>query len=317
VSSITSAAGSYAHRLLKPNAVKSLLVAIFALAIVVTPRIDRGAEAVHAAHAPIIVFLTDYGTLDDAVAICKGVMLGIAPDARIVDLTHQVTPYSIAEGERFLSRAAPYFPSGTIFVGVVDPGVGTVRRAIIAKSKRGQYFVVPDNGLLTVIEERDGIEAAREITNPAWQLPGAISSTFHGRDIFAPAAAHLARGEDWTSAGPKLARLVRLAAPRAAITADGIKGRIVALDGPFGNLVTNVSGDLFRKLGYRVGEKVHIKIGGSDFSVPYVATFGNVPVGQPLLYIDSSGLISVAINQGNFAQVHQVSPPVDLFVLRK
>jgi S-adenosylmethionine hydrolase len=317
VSSVPRAAGSSAKRMPKPITVKRLLVAIFVLGIAVSPRVDRGADAVQAAHAPIIVFLTDYGTLDDAVAVCKGVMLSIAPDVRIVDLTHQVTPFSIADGERFLARAALYFPTGTIFVGVVDPGVGTQRRAIIVKSKRGQYFVVPDNGLLTAIEDRDGIEGAREITNPAWQLAGAISSTFHGRDIFAPAAAHLARGEDWNSAGAKIARLVRLASTPAAITAEGIKGRVVALDGPFGNLVTNVSGDLFRKLDYRVGAKVHIKIGGAEFTVPYVTTFGNVPLGQPLLYIDSSGLLSVAINQGNFATVHHVSPPVDLFVLRK
>ena len=315
--SVPSAAGAFTNRMPTPITAKSLLLAIIVLAVVGVPRIGRAADTVHAAPAPIIVFLTDFGTLDDAVAICKGVMLSIAPDARIVDLTHQVTPYSIAEGERFLSRAALYFPVGTIFVGVVDPGVGTQRRAIIAKSGRGQYFVVPDNGLLTVIEDRDGIEGAREITNPVWQLPGAVSSTFHGRDIFAPAAAHLARGDDWNSAGPKMARLVRLESKPAAIAADGIRGRVVALDGPFGNLITNVSGELFHELGYRVGAKVHIKIGSAEFTVPYVSTFGNVAVGQPLLYIDSSGLVSVAINQGNFAKVHQITPPVELTVSRR
>jgi hypothetical protein len=317
VSSDPSAVRSFAGRMLKLDTVKGLLAAIVVLAMCALPRVDRAAEETRAAHAPIIAFLTDYGTLDDAVAICKGVMLSIAPDVRIIDLTHQVTPYSIADGERFLSRAALYFPADTIFIGVVDPGVGTQRRAIIAKSKRGQYFVVPDNGLLTLIEDRDGIEGAREITNPSWQLPGAISSTFHGRDIFAPAAAHLARGEDWTRAGPVVPRLVRLALKPAAIAADGINGRVVALDGPFGNLVTNVSGELFHSLGYRLGEKVHIRIGGTDFTVPYVATFGNVPIGQPLLYIDSSGLMSVAINQGNFSKAHQITPPVELVVARK
>jgi S-adenosylmethionine hydrolase len=123
--------------------------------------------AAEPARAPIIVFMTDYGTLDDAVAICKGVMLSISPDARIIDLTHQVTAYSIADGARYLARTALYYPAKTIFVGVVDPGVGTKRRPIIAKTKRGQYFVVPDNGLLTLIQDRDGIESTREITNPA------------------------------------------------------------------------------------------------------------------------------------------------------
>jgi len=107
--------------------------------------------------APIIVFMTDFGALDDAVAICKGVMLSIAPAVQIIDLTHQVRPYSIADGARFLARTSLYYPANTIFVGVVDPGVGTQRRTVIARTRRGQYFVVPDNGLLTPIEDRDGI----------------------------------------------------------------------------------------------------------------------------------------------------------------
>jgi len=317
VPSFPCAARLFASRWLNLMYPKILTVAVLMLGISAVAHDARAANAARTSHAPLIVFLTDYGTLDDAVAICKGVMLGIAPDVRIVDLTHQVTPYSISEGGRFLSRAALYFPAGTIFVGVVDPGVGTQRRAIIAKSGRGQYFVVPDNGLLTVIEERDGIEAAREITNSAWQLPGAPSSTFHGRDIFSPAAAHLARGEDFNTVGPPVARLVRLQLKAAAIGADGINGRVVSLDGPFGNLITNVGVELFRELGYKERDKVRLKIGGLDLVAPYVATFGNVPVGQPLVFIDSSNLLSVAINQGNFAQIYRITPPVELIVSRK
>jgi S-adenosylmethionine hydrolase len=314
---ISSAACPRASRWVNLMSLRILAAAVLMLAMAGAARNAGAADAARSTHAPIIVFLTDYGTLDDAVAICKGVMLGIAPDVRIVDLTHQVTPYSISEGGRLLSRAALYFPAGTIFVGVVDPGVGTHRRAIIAKSGRGQYFVVPDNGLLTVIEERDGIKAAREITNPAWQLPGAPSSTFHGRDIFSPAAAHLARAEDFNGVGPPVAHLIRLELKPAAIAAEGIKGRVVALDGPFGNLITNVSAELFRGLGYKEGDKVRLKIGGLDLIAPYVATFGDVPVGQPLLFIDSSNLVSVAINQGNFAQAHRITPPVELTLSHK
>jgi S-adenosylmethionine hydrolase len=294
----------------------SLSVSLLALALLAAPSLSRAVDPATDRHAPIIVFLTDYGTLDDAVAICKGVMLTIAPDARIVDLTHQVTPYSIADGARYLSRTALYYPSGTIFVAVVDPGVGTNRRPVIAKSKRGQYFVVPDNGLVTLIQDRDGIEGAREITNPAWIL-GTISSTFHGRDIFAPAGAHLARGDDWASAGPVLSQLVRLALEPASPEAEGINGSVVSLDGPFGNLITNIGSERFHELGYRVGEKVRIKLGNADLAVPYVKTFGDVPVGQPLLYIDSSGLVSIAINRGNFAKAHHITPPVALFVAKK
>jgi S-adenosyl-L-methionine hydrolase (adenosine-forming) len=297
--------------------IKCLALALFVLIQAAMPRADRAAEALSEHHAPIIVFLTDYGTLDDAVAICKGVMLSIAPDARIVDLTHHVTPYSIADGARFLARTALYYPAGTIFVGVVDPGVGTERRPVIAKSRRGQYFVVPDNGLLTFVEDRDGIEGVRQITNPAWRWPGPVSATFHGRDIFAPAGAHLARGEDWRSAGAQIPHLVRLAVQPAKIGAAGISGRVVALDGPFGNLVTNVGSELFQKLGVSLGSKVRIKVGTLELTVPYVITFADVPVGAPLLYIDSSGLVGVAINQGNFAKVHDITPPAELVMFRK
>ena len=133
---------------------------------------------------PTVVFMTDFGVVDDSVALCKGVMYSIAPELRIVDLTHQVTPFSILDGARFLYGATPYFPAGTVFVVVIDPGVGSTRKAVVVKSKRGQYFVLPDNGLMTLVEDRDGIEAVREITNRDWMIGAALSSTFHGRDIF-------------------------------------------------------------------------------------------------------------------------------------
>src|SRR6266481_2023053 len=163
-------------------------------------------------YPPTIVFMTDFGTVDDSVPLCKGVMYSIMPEVRIVDLSHQVTPFSILDGARFLYGATPYYPAGTVFVVVIDPGVGSTRKAVVIKSKRGQYFVLPDNGLLTMVEDRDGIEGAREITNRAWMIGGALSSTFHGRDIFSPVGAHLARGEDWTQVGPEMAanQLIRL-----------------------------------------------------------------------------------------------------------
>jgi S-adenosyl-L-methionine hydrolase (adenosine-forming) len=267
--------------------------------------------------APAIVFMTDYGTLDDAVAICKGVIKTLAPAAEIIDLTHQVTPYSISEGARLLGRTSQYYPPGTIFLTVVDPGVGTSRRSIIVKTKRDQYFVLPDNGLITLVVDRDGIQGIREITNPKWSLVGSSSSTFHGRDIYAPAAAHLQRGDDWTDAGPALKSVTRLEIPRVTIDASGVQGQVVALDGPFGNLVTNIEGDNLAKLGYHVGDPVRVKLAGSDYSMPFAATFASVPVGKPLLYIDSRGLASLAINQGNFASKYGITPPVPLKILPK
>src|SRR5579872_2779451 len=275
------------------------------------------AQNARSAHRPLIVFMTDFGTVDDAVAICKGVMLGIAPDARIVDLTHQVTPFSISDGARFLYGTTPYYPADTVFVVVVDPTVGTSRKAIVVKSKRGQYFVLPDNGLMTMVLDRDGLEGAREITNRSWMIGSGISSTFHGRDIFSPVGAHLAAGEDWTQVGPELKHLVRINQSPAQVSDKGISGQVFALDGPFGNLITNVSGEEFLKLGYVHGEKVHIKLGDDEMILPFVRTFGDVPVGQPLIFIDSRGRFSLAVNQRNFAKIYHIQPPLSLFIARK
>src|ERR1700752_2051309 len=128
---------------------------------------------------PTIVFMTDFGTANDAVAICRAVIIGIVPDVRIMDITHQVTPFSIEEGARFLAGVTPYYPHGTVFLVVVDPGVGTLRKAVIVKSKKGQFFVLPDNGLMTPVADRDGIAGAREITNQAGMTGHEISFTFH------------------------------------------------------------------------------------------------------------------------------------------
>ena len=266
---------------------------------------------------PTIVFMSDFGDVDDSVAICKGVMFGIEPKLRIVDITHEVTPYSILDGARFLAGTAPYFPEGTIFVAVVDPGVGSTRKPIVAKSKRGQFFVLPDNGLLTLVESQDGIEQAREITNTEWMIGARLSSTFHGRDIFAPVGAHLAHGQDWTQVGPVIKDVVRLNISTSKIDEKGITGEIIALDGPYGNLVTNISGSDFLELNYRSGDPVAIQMGNQTLKLPFEKTFSNVPVNQPLLYIDSRGHLAMAVNQGNFAKIYNVNPPVRIFISRK
>ncbi len=263
-----------------------------------------------------IVFMTDFGVVDDSVAICRGVMYSIVPEVRIVDLTHQVTPFSILDGARFLYGATPYYPAGTVFVVVIDPTVGSTRKAIVAKSKRGQYFVLPDNGLLTLVEQRDGIEGVHEITNPDWMIGTKMSSTFHGRDIFSPAGAHVARGDDWTKAGPEMAvaALVHLELKAARLDERGVAAEVIATDGPFGNLVTNLDADDFLKLGYSRGQEVPLKLGGKEMTIKFVKTFSDVPVGQPLLYVDSRGHLGLAVNQGSFAATYGVKPPVELFI---
>lgn len=262
--------------------------------------------------------MTDFGVLDDSVAICRGVMYGIMPDVRIVDLTHEVTPYSILDGARYLFGATPYYPAGTVFVVVIDPGVGSARKAIVAHSKRGEYFVLPDNGLLTLVEQRDGIDAVREITNPKWMIGGKLSSTFHGRDIFSPVGAHLARGDDWTEVGPDLPvkDLVRLNLTAAKIDEQGLVGTVIARDGPYGNLVTNVNAEDFQKLGYQYHEDVPVQVGDRRLKVKFVKTFSDVPLNEPLLYIDSRGHLALGVNQNSFAAAYGIKPPATLVIPR-
>jgi S-adenosylmethionine hydrolase len=261
--------------------------------------------------------MTDFGTANDAVAICKAVMIGIVPEARIMDITHQVTPFSIEEGARFLAGVTPYYPAATVFVVVVDPGVGTSRKAVIVKTKKGQYFVLPDNGLITPVIERDKLEAAHEITNSGWMIGDAVSSTFHGRDIFSPAGAHLAAGWDYTLAGPAVSELVRLTPRVASVTDKGIEGEVIGLDDPYGSLISNVQGADFRRFGYLFGDKVTIQLDKKPFTLRYVKTFMDVPVGEPLLYVDSRGRVGLALNQRNFSQVYKITPPLPLFIPKK
>jgi hypothetical protein len=205
-----------------------------------------------------------------------------------------------------------------VFVVVVDPGVGSTRKAVVVKSKRGQYFVLPDNGLMTLVQDRDGIESAREITNRDWMIGAALSSTFHGRDIFSPVGGHLARGDDWTGVGPELevSSLVRLNVAAAKLDERGLSGEVIATDGPYGNLVTNISGDDFLKLGYARGQTAHVAIGKKEMDLPFVRTFSDVPLTKPLLYIDSRGHLGLAVNQNNFAAMYGIKPPVAIFIPR-
>jgi S-adenosyl-L-methionine hydrolase (adenosine-forming) len=266
---------------------------------------------------PTIVFMTDFGTANDAVAICKAVIAGIAPDARITDITHQVTPFQIEEASRFLYGVTPYYPAGTVFLVVVDPGVGTSRKAIIVKTKKGQFFVLPDNGLVSAVVDRDGLAGAREITNQSWMIQAAVSSTFHGRDIFSPAAAHLAESWDYTIAGPEVPQLVRLTPKTPSIEDKGVTGDVIGLDDPFGSLITDITREDFEKLGYALDDKIAVQINKKPVTLPYVKTFMNVAVGDSLLYIDSRGRVAIAVNQGNYSKKFAVEPPATIFIPKK
>jgi len=267
-------------------------------------------------HPNEIAFMTDFGLLDDSVAICRQVMYNIDPTVRILDITHEVTPFSIVEGARYIMGTTPYVPQGTVFVVVIDPGVGSSRKAIVAKSKKGNYYVLPDNGLLTYVQDLDGIESVRVITNTKWMIQDAISSTFHGRDIFSPVGAHIANGEDWTQVGPEMpaSHLVRLELTQPKIEGGLLKAQIVGVDGPFGNLVTNVPRSEFENLGYKWGDTIHLTLGAIELDMPFTHAFSDVGIGKPLAFIDSRGRLSFSLNQTNFAKTYNIQAPVNFTI---
>jgi S-adenosylmethionine hydrolase len=177
--------------------------------------------------------------------------------------------------------------------------------------------VVPDNGLLTPVIDRDGLDSAHEIANPEWMLQSGISFTFHGRDIFSPAAAHLAAGWDFALAGPAVAELVRLSIKNFTTTAEGIRGEIIGLDDPYGSLISDIPAEEFQKLGYNIGDEVAVRLNNKPVTVPYMKTFMDVQVGDALLYIDSRGRLALAVNQGNYSEKFNIRPPGTIIVPRK
>ena len=262
---------------------------------------------------PTVAFLSDFGTIDDSVAVCKGEMIRVAPQVRIVDITHQVTPYAVNDAARFLAGSMADFPALTVFVCVVDPGVGSDRKAIAVRTSAGQYYVGPDNGLITLVPD---LVEARQIDNTRWMRGGSRSSTFHGRDIFSPVGAHLAKGDAFSDVGPvvPINQLVRLNLSPATMASSILTGEVVGLDGPYGNLVTNIPATLFAQLGFQIADQVSLSIGEKKMTMPFVKTFSDVPPGKPLLYIDSRGRLSAAINLGDFAKANGIEPPVKLTI---
>lgn len=272
----------------------------------------------HAGARAPLVLLTDFGTRDGAVSAVKGVAYGVSQDLLISDLTHEAGDIFTA-GYR-LSQAENFWPRGTVFVTVVDPGVGTPRRSIVLKTRTGHYFVGPDNGLLTLVAERDGIAGLREIDERVNRRQGSGDShTFHGRDVYGYTGARLASGKiNFEQVGPLLPPDSLVTLPYQHATLDGSKasGIIPVLDIQFGNVWTNIPKTLFDQLGTALGERVHVRIQHGDelaveIDVPYERTFGQVPVGQPLLYVNSLLNVSLALNQGNFAAVHKIGSGVD------
>ncbi len=262
----------------------------------------------------IVVFQSDFGLKDGAVSAMKGVAMGVSPDLKLFDLTHEIPAYNIWEAAYRLEQTVPYWPAGTVFVSVVDPGVGTNRRSVVLKTNSGHFIVTPDNGTLTLLAESLGIAEMREIDEAVNRRKNSERSyTFHGRDVYAYTAARLAAGSiTFEQVGPVLPKqVVNIPYQQAAMTGNRIKGTIAILDVQYGNIWTNIPAELFNKLNVKVGDKLRVLIYRNNIKryegiMPYSETFGGVPKGKPLLYLNSLLQVSFALNMGNFSEVHKV-----------
>ncbi|QKN40000.1 S-adenosyl-l-methionine hydroxide adenosyltransferase family protein [Escherichia coli] len=276
-----------------------------------------GSSSAYADNA--LILQTDFSLKDGAVSAMKGVAFGVDHNLKIFDLTHEIPPYNIWEGAYRLYQTASYWPQGSVFVSVVDPRVGTERKSVVLKTKNGQYFVSPDNGTLTLVAESLGIESVRQIDEKTNRLKGSEKSyTFHGRDVYAYTGARLASGAiTFEQVGPELpAKVVELSYQKAKATKGEVKGNIPILDIQYGNVWSNISDELLNQAGIKLNDTLCVTISeGSQQKyagkMPYVASFGDVPEGQPMVYLNSLLNVSVALNMDNFAQKHQVASGAD------
>lgn len=266
-----------------------------------------------------LVLQTDFGLKDGAVAAMRGVAVGVDPKLSIYDLSHENTPFDIWEGAYRLKQAAPFWPAGTVFVSVIDPGVGTERKSIVLQTKSGHYFVGPDNGTFTLIAEELGVAAVRVIDETRNRRAGSERSyTFHGRDIFAFVGARLA-GEvvKFEDVGPlQEPKVIMLDYEKPRLEGATLIGTVPFLDFQYGNVWTNLDEALFAKLAPKFGDRFRVTIARGSKTIftgdlPYARTFGDVPEGAPLLYLNSLMNISFALNQGDFAKKQGISAGAD------
>jgi S-adenosyl-L-methionine hydrolase (adenosine-forming) len=249
-----------------------------------------------------ITFLSDFGLKDDFVGTCHGVMKRIAPEAQIIDITHGIPPTSILQGALVLANTIGFMPVG-VHLAIVDPGVGGPRRPLALRDAEGRLYVGPDNGLLLPAASRHGIEEAHELANPAYALES-ISRTFHGRDLFAPAAAHLATGVSLEALGPPVDPdvLVRLDLPEPVVVQGAIHATLLYVDS-FGNIALNLTRDDVERVGLVPGSRVELELAGERYYAIMARTFADARPGDVILYEDSYRNMSVAINRGNAASM--------------
>jgi S-adenosylmethionine hydrolase len=270
-------------------------------------------EKVNFRDSPIITLLSDFGDSDPYVGSMKGVILSICRKARIVDITHKVAKFNILEGGFILAASIPYFPPGTIHVAVVDPGVGTKRKALLVKTERS-YLIGPDNGILMLAASQEGIEEVFEINNPRYML-SEVSSTFHGRDVFCAVAAHLANGVSLHEFGPKTNEYVKPKLSKPAITEGIASGEVIHVD-DFGDIVTNITLKDLVELGIEPDSMITVAIGSVREKMKFCKSYGDVGVGEPLALIGSTGFLEFSINRGNAASAHKAKEGTGVSVSR-
>jgi hypothetical protein len=257
-----------------------------------------------------LVYMTDFGVRDGAVSTMKGIAVSVDSELRIYDLTHEIPNYDIWEGAYRLMQTAPYWPAGTVFVCVVDPGVGTERGSIVMKTESGHYFVSPDNGLLTLVADTLGVREVREIDESTNRLPGSEESyTFYGRDVYSYTGAKLASGKiSFEGVGPVLKQdIVRIPYQKHEMKGNMLLGNIPVLDVQYGNVWTNIDKETFDKLNARIGDELMVMIFRDEDLVyegkmPYENTFGDVREGMPLLYLNELLNVSFALNMDSFSE---------------
>lgn len=262
----------------------------------------------------IIVYQSDFGLKDGAVSEMKGVAIGVSPDLKLYDLTHEIPNYNIWEASYRLFQTISYWPKGTVFVSVVDPGVGTSRKSVVLKTNTGQFIVTPDNGTLTLVAQTYGIAGIRQIDEVKNRRPGSGKSyTFHGRDVYSYTAARLAAGViTFEQVGPELPKQVVSIPYQQSVFAGGkLKGTIDIHDVQYGNIWTDISEELVKQLNPKYGDLLHLKIFNKgklvhESDAPYSETFGSVPEGKPLAYLNSLMQLSFALNMGSFADTYKI-----------
>ncbi|MEM4505185.1 MAG: SAM-dependent chlorinase/fluorinase [Candidatus Bathyarchaeia archaeon] len=249
----------------------------------------------------IITLITDFGLIDPYVAEMKAVILGINPEAKIVDITHNIEKFNIRMAAYILSAAAPFFPQNTVHVAVVDPGVGTQRKPILIETKHG-FFIGPDNGILVLAAKKQGIKHVYEISNPRFMMKK-VSQTFHGRDIFAPVAAYLSKGVPPSSFGQEIRKIVAPKFAKIIRRDDTLLGEVLHVDS-FGNIITNITAKELKWLGVR-GEII-VELKGARLALRLCRAYAEVEPGKPLAIIGSHDFLEISINQGNAAEAFKV-----------